>query len=149
MCAATCSDLSSDPIVTRAMKASTISENRVTENSVRVELEIGLADLKAFHNVLPDELYQKLELGTEPLRDRIAAFFLEDWVLRADGGEPILGRLDEVVGRRRVRRDDVTGEPLPAKKDEGEVVVFVVLSYTLEGRPKTLTFARPTSPGWI
>ena len=36
-----------DPIVTKAMTASTIAEIYVTQRSVRIELEIGVRDLKA------------------------------------------------------------------------------------------------------
>ena len=50
-----------DAIVrTQAMFASTIAEYYVEEDRIRLELEIGAADLEAFRNLLPDEIYQKL-----------------------------------------------------------------------------------------
>ena len=43
-------------VVTKAMQATTVAEFYVGESSVRVELEIGVADLAAFANLLPDEI---------------------------------------------------------------------------------------------
>lgn len=53
----------------------------------------------------------------------------------------------EIKPRRRVARDEITGEPLPAAEGEGEPVVFVVLLYRFEGRPSILTFHPPTAGG--
>ena len=40
-------------VVTRAMKASTIAEIFIEEHTIRVELEIGIIDVPAFHNIMP------------------------------------------------------------------------------------------------
>jgi hypothetical protein len=53
----------------------------------------------------------------------------------------------DIEPRRRVPRDELTGEPLPASEGQGEPVVFVVLSYDFSGRPDTLTFHPPTAGG--
>ncbi len=45
-------------IVTRAMKATTIAEIFIEDEEVRVELEIGGSDLRAFGRVLPDEIHR-------------------------------------------------------------------------------------------
>jgi hypothetical protein len=68
-------------------------------------------------------------------------------VIRAEGGEPIRGQLVQVVPRRRVRRDEITGEPLPPVSDEEEIVVFVELAYPLTGRPPVLSLKPPTEVG--
>ncbi|MHC4521535.1 MAG: hypothetical protein ACYTAS_23320, partial [Planctomycetota bacterium] len=47
-------------IVSRAMKAASIAEIYVEEDGVRVELAIGVTDLNAFRNLMPDEIYRKL-----------------------------------------------------------------------------------------
>ena len=132
-----------DPIVTKAMTATTIAEIAIAESEIRVEFEIGVSDLEAFQNVLPDELYKKLGLGDAPLSERFQTFFQRDFVVRLDGGEALAGRLEEVVGRRRVRRDEISGQPLPSKQGEGEAVVFVVLSYPCQSRPSTVTLTPP------
>ena len=126
-------------MVTRAMKATTIVEVFVTEETLRVELEIGVADLKAFGNLLPDELREKLRLAPRPLEKRLSRFFAQDWIVRA-GGRLLAARIREMGGRARVRRDPITGAPFGP---EGEPVVFVVLEYDLPGRPKTVSFRPP------
>ncbi|MHC4273649.1 MAG: hypothetical protein ACYSUR_08270, partial [Planctomycetota bacterium] len=130
--------------LTRAMTATTIAEVFIEEGSVRVELEIGLPDLGAFLNIMPDELYGQLAKGQEPLADRLQRFFREDFVVRADGGEPIVGELQRVVPRGRVRRDEITGEPIPVIEADQEYVVFAELAYALEGKPEVLSFKPPT-----
>ena len=69
-------------MLTRAMSATTIAEFFVGEASVRVELEVGGADLRAFRKLLPDELHEELGLGSEALSDRVPEFFSEDLVIR-------------------------------------------------------------------
>ena len=50
-----------DAIVrSQAMFASTIAEFFVESGAVRVELEVGVADLEAFHNLLPDGIRERL-----------------------------------------------------------------------------------------
>jgi hypothetical protein len=132
-----------DPIVTRAMTASTIVEMFLEEGELRVELEIGLRDLQAFGNLLPDELHQRLGNEPEPLAERLLRFFREDWVLRVEGGAPVPGRVAEILGRRRLLRDLITGETLPNQAEEGETVLFAVLHYPLPGQPKFLSIEPP------
>jgi hypothetical protein len=134
-------------VVTKAMTASTVVEVFIEESEIRVEMEIGVADLLAFHNLLPDEMRSQMGLEPAPLGSRLAQFFGEDFVIRADGGPPLPGRVTEIEPRRRVPRDELTGEPLPAADGEGEPVIFVVLSYRFSGRPDTLTFHPPTAGG--
>ena len=132
-------------VVTKAMTASTVVEIFIGESEIRVEMEIGVPDLMAFHNLLPDEMRTRMGLEAAPLGDRLATFFGEDFVIRADGGSPLPGRVADIEPRRRVARDEITGEPLPAA--EGDPVVFAVLSYAFIGRPASLTFHPPTAGG--
>jgi hypothetical protein len=132
-------------VVTRAMQASTIAEFFVEESGVRVELEIGLPDLPAFHNLMPDELRERMELEPEALERRLERFVQEDLIIRADGGRPLPGRVVSIEARPRVRRDEITGEPLPAKEDESEIVVFAVLDYPFAGHPAVLSLTPPRS----
>ncbi len=129
-------------IMTKAMTASTVSEIFVEESAVRVELEIGLQDLAAFRNLMPDGLYERMGYPSEPLAKRLARFFRRDLVIRADGRR-LGGRVVEMGPRPRVRRDEITGEPLPAKESEPELVVFAVLEYPFSGRPASLTMVPP------
>jgi hypothetical protein len=126
-------------VVSKAMSASTIAEVFVTDGAVRVELEIGVADLKGFRNLLPDPLYERLGYEAEPLEQRLPRFFDEDWVVKADG-KPLPPRIREIEARPRITRDAITGEPTGESK---EIVVFVAIEYPLAGKPKTLTLRGP------
>ena len=65
-------------VVTRAMTASTIAQIYVENREVRVEFEIGAADLKVFANLLPDDLYTKLIGTTRPLEERLPILLTEE-----------------------------------------------------------------------
>ena len=138
------SRLDSDAIVvTKAMTASTIAEIYIEEAAIRVELEIGVPDLEGFRDLLPDGIYEKLGHDPQPLAKRVPRFFREDLAFKTDGGPPLVGRVEAMEGRRRVLRDEVTGQPLPVADDEGEPVVFATLTYPFHGRPKVLTLQPP------
>ncbi len=130
-------------VVTRAMEATTIAEIFIDEDSIRLEIEIGLPDLEAFRNVLPDEIDERLSEDPRPIAERVQRFMREDFVIRADGGGPLVGEIGQVIGRRRVKRDEITGESLAAADDEGEPVIFVELNYPLVNRPSSLSFKPP------
>jgi hypothetical protein len=134
-------------VVTKAMTATTVVEISIEESQIVVEMEIGVPDLMAFHNLLPDEMRVQMGLDAAPLGDRLARFFKEDFVIRANGGPPLPGRVTAIEPRRQVPRDELTGEPLPVAEGEGEPVIFVVLAYAFRGRPDTLTFHPPTAGG--
>jgi len=133
-----------DAIVrTQAMFATTIAEYFVEPDGIRVELEIGMADIDAFANLLPDEIYEKLGHGADPLAQRLPRFFAEDLVVTADDGAALPGAIVKIGPRKRVRRDEITGEPLVDDDAAEEIVVFATLRYDLAARPETLTLARP------
>jgi hypothetical protein len=130
-------------IMTRAMKASTIAEFFIEEDAVWVDLEIGAGDLEAFRNLMPDPLYEKLGHEPEPLERRFERFFREDLVLSPGDGPGLVAGIEEIEGRRRVPRDEISGEALPATEDEGEPVVFARLVYPFKRRPEVLSFMPP------
>ena len=132
-------------VVTRAMKASTIAEAFISDGEVRVEIEVGAADLIAFRDVLPDEFYEKLGGEPRPLSDRLRTFTERQWVIQADG-KPLSGRVVGVTPRERVVRDEITGEPLPVASEDREKVIFLELAYAFEGQPETLTIQPPLDP---
>ena len=106
--------VSADAIVrTQAMLASTIAEYSIDDERVILALEISPGDLPAFRNLLPDELYVKLADAPRPLAERLVEFFERDLVIMTGEDRPLMGRILEMGPRPRVKRDDVTGEPLP------------------------------------
>ena len=129
-------------VVTRAMLASTIAEVFVERGEVRVELEIGAADVKAFENVLPEELYDKLfdEKVTEEERQK--KFLEQEWLITADD-VTLPGSIEQVVLVKRLVRDEVTGQPLVEQPEDAEVVVRVALRYKLEGEPPVISIRPP------
>jgi hypothetical protein len=140
---------------TQAMLAGTIAQYYVEEDRVRVELEIGVADLESFANLLPDRLHERLGRPATPLSERLPLFFDHDLTIVVDDGPPLAGAILAMEGRKRVRRDRVSGEALPTAEDEEpETVLFVELAYALRGRPATLTLhglraPRPASIGFV
>jgi hypothetical protein len=142
-CGAT-SLLSDALVITRAMLASTIAEIFVEQDSVVVELEIGAQDLESFRNLLPDELYERMGYEPEPWIDRLQRFVAEDFVVRDERGRSLFGYLRSIEPRDRIKRDQVTGEPVPVAPGEEEPVVFARLTYPTGGRPPRLSFSPPS-----
>ncbi len=130
------------------MLASTIAEFFIEEHQIRVELEIGGADLAAFRNLMPDGIYEHVAQSPRPLAERLVEFFARDLAILGPLGEPLSGRVLEIGPRDRIVRDIITGEPVPAKDGEPpETVVMARLAYPFEGQPKTLTFSGPLDAG--
>lgn len=116
-------------VVTQAMNASTVAEVYIEKDWVRVEFEIGMSDIPSFKNILPDAIYADMGYGAEPLVDRLNRFFREDLVLAADG-HILSGRIGQIGPRKRIKRDEITGEPL-ANQGEAEDVLFVEFLFPL------------------
>jgi hypothetical protein len=132
-----------DALVTnQSMFASTIAEFYVQQDEIRVELEIGLQDLPAFRNLMPDEIYEEMGNAPRPYAERVAEFFARDLVIATSEGA-LPGRLQEIGPRPRERRDAISGEILPVAAEDEETVIAVVLSYQLEGNPAQLVMRPP------
>ena len=129
------------------MKASTVMEVFIEEDTVRVEQEIGGSDLEGFKNLLPNELLDKMDIEVLPITERLPRFFMEDLTIRLDDGPPLPGFVEAMEGRWRVKRDEITGEPLPVAEVEGEKVFFVKLVYPFQNRPKTFAIKPPMQTG--
>ena len=133
--------LSADAIMrSQAMSATTIAEFFIEDNRVVVELEIGLADLRAFRNLLPDEVYERMGYAPAPLPQRLRTFITENLVILNHDGLALAARVLAIGPGERVRRDKVSGEPLPAGEAEPETVISARLEYLFDGQPDSLTF---------
>jgi hypothetical protein len=134
-----------DAIVrTQAMSATTIAEYFIEPGEIRLDLEIGLADLDGFRNLVPDPVFEKMGHPQRPFAERLVDFFEHDLVIRVDGGDPLPGRIVSMGPRPRIQRDEVTGEPLALLEDaEPEMVIEASIAYALPGRPKAITFYGP------
>ena len=101
-------------VVTRAIEASTIAEIFIEQGKIRVEAEIASGD---------PELWTEL-------------------AVRPDGRAPLRPRVVQRLERQKIRRDEITGEPLPAE-GPAEMVTFTVFEYLLAGRPDALSLTGP------
>ena len=133
-------------VVTKAGTATTIAEVFVSEKNVRVELEIGKADLHVFRDLLkvtPDASEQ-----TDPSTDKKAsAFFEEGFVIRANDGPPLFGEITNSRLGRRIVRDEITGDPLLKQPDDAEQVLRLSLRYPLNTKPTSLSLSPPYREG--
>ena len=91
-------------VVTKAASSTTILEIFVEKDHVRMDLEIGIRDVAAFADLLPDELYQKLGRPPVSWPDRVERFGREGLSVKADGA-PLPLRLEKFESRPRLRRD--------------------------------------------
>ncbi len=121
---------------TRAMTATTIMEAYVERDAITVELEIGSRDESALAALVRAAL--EAPSLPAPVPDEGALS------VRADGRR-LRGEIVEAAQRKRVVRDEVSGEPLPEPSDEP--TVFVRLRYPLQTQPKTLVFEPPLTEG--
>ena len=129
-----------------AMFADTIAEYYVEQDHVRLELEIGEADIASFRNLLPDQIYQQLGYGDEPLQDRMQLFMNQDMAVFFDG-QALPGFVREIGPATRPRRDEITGEELPTPDEEAVLVIGATLIFPFEGKPDALTLMAPRKTG--
>jgi hypothetical protein len=135
-----------DAIVrSEAMFATTIAEYLIDDKGITLNLEIGLNDVESFKNLMPDEIYEKLGNPPKPLRERLRYFFETDFIVIADDGPPLVGRVTNISAEERVRRDAITGEPIPTNDQQPEIVINVRISYAWSVKPESLTFGFSSS----
>jgi hypothetical protein len=140
-----------DAIVrTQAMLATTIAEIYIEEDAVRLNLEIGLNDLGPFRNLLPDDVYIKMGYDESPFRERLQNFLGDQFLVIADG-QSLRGKLTHIGPADRIRRDDMTGEPL-AEEGEPELVVTAEIVWpmnTIPGEIALVTSIPDASVGFV
>lgn len=138
---------SADAIVrSMAMFATTIVEYYVEDGWVRVELEIGEADIPVFRNLLPNEIHQQLGFGDQPFEERLALFFTRDFSI-LQNGEALPGFIRKMGPDTRMKRDEITGEELPTSEEEAVFVLGVTLIFPFEDQPDSLTLIAPVQTG--
>jgi hypothetical protein len=142
----------SDAIIrTQAMQAGAIAQYFVDESGIRLELEIGLTELESFQNLLPDELYTEMTGEVRPLAERLVELLENDLYVIADE-KPLGGQLQMIEPRERIRRDPISGEPLPlGEGEEPELVIFAQIIFPFETPPAALTFGKrvPANLGFV
>jgi len=134
-------------VVTKAMQASTIAEIFVDQHGVRVELEIAKSDWPVFQDLLPSKLNAETAQGTNSQVDRYRRFFREGLLISDQRKIPLVGAVEQTSLRRRIVRDEVTGQPLPEQPLDAEQTLHVVLKYKFGARPERLTIQPPLIKG--
>ena len=125
-------------VVTRAMTANTIMEAFVDDKDVVVDLEIGTSDEAALRDLIAGASSAPSLPAPIPETAGLS--------IKADG-RSLKGTVVKVVRRKRIERDEVSGEPLP--KPGSEDVIFLKLNYPLHSRPKQLVLEPPlTTDGY-
>lgn len=114
----------------------------IEERDVRIQIEIGVQDIAAFANLLPNELDEKVTGEAQPLEERLRTFLESEWQIRADG-QALAGQLEQLVPAKRVVRDEVTGEALAEQSGDAEVVIRLVLHYPLTSHPRSISIRPP------
>jgi hypothetical protein len=131
----------------QAMLAGTIAEYYVEQDHLRLELEIGEADIPVFRNLLPDGLYTKLGYEvTNSYDKRLDVFTGRDMVVLADG-QALKGFVTELGPGVRQRRDEITGEELPTTEEDEVLIIRAVIHFPFEHQPAELTLTPPALTG--
>ncbi|MGH8604675.1 MAG: hypothetical protein ACREXR_18400, partial [Gammaproteobacteria bacterium] len=121
--------------LTGAEKATTLAEISIQEKHLRVQLEIGDADLSTFEDLLGQDAQEPLERSLRHFSQHVFA------VLTSDGRhlQPRLLRAKRQP--QKDRRASNTPDQSPAKAQA--LVLFAELEYELSGEPQELTFVPP------
>ncbi|MGH8579421.1 MAG: hypothetical protein ACREVK_04585 [Gammaproteobacteria bacterium] len=121
---------------TGAEKATTLAEIFIQEKHLRVQLEIGDADLSTFEDLLAASPQEPLERSLRHFSQHVFA------VLTGDGRhlQPRLLRAKRQP--QKDRRPSNTPDQAPAKAQA--LVLFAELEYELREQPRELTFVPPT-----
>ena len=124
-------------VVTRAMTAGTIMEAFVDSEAIVVELEVGEPELSQFPTLVEAATSEKaLPISIPPGAE---LSFVAD-------GKQLRGTIESVERRKKLERDEVSGEPLPTPG--AEEALFVSLRYPLRDEPKTLVLSPPSKDGY-
>ena len=127
----------------QSVEASTIVQYYVDEQGVQVELEIGIASVDDFRNLMPTGIYREMGFGDSPLAERLQVFFEQDLTILVEG-KPLPGFIASIGPSRRVLRDPINGVPLPVQDDAPQVIRATLRYPFPEGKlPGQLGFRAP------
>jgi hypothetical protein len=125
-------------VVTRAMTANTIMEAFVEDERIVVELEVSDDDETALRDLIAG--------ASSAPNLPVPVSANAGLSIQADGRR-LKGTVEQIERRKRIERDEVSGEPLPSAGTEN--VVFLKLNYPLRTQPEQLIFEPPlTADGY-
>lgn len=134
-----------------AAVAPNVAEIRVSDEGVRINLEIFVRDIPVFDALVPDSWYKDEASTLPPLRDRLEKFAHSGLSIRGPDGEPLNVVAELIEARPRVdrasplagKRHPITGQIVPAPPNDKRVL-YAELFYAFEGgRPDQITITPP------
>jgi hypothetical protein len=133
-----------------AENAPTIAEIRINKDHVKVELEIFVDDLVAFHFLLPDEFFEGSDIQRPPSAIRMREFSNEGLQILNGDGVKLQAELKMVAQRLRTERpspyagkiNPYTLQLIPGPPEDKRVL-YVELVYPFSEKPASLTFIPP------
>ncbi|MCZ6500431.1 MAG: hypothetical protein O6844_08100, partial [Gammaproteobacteria bacterium] len=136
--------------LTGAETAPNIAEIYVLDDRVRLVLEVYVADLDVFSNLVPDDWLIDRGEDRPALEERIRQFSAEQFQFVTDTGEKLQGQLEIAEPRFRVDRQSpfagminpMTRQRVP-EAPEDKRVLYVEIAYPFTERPKQLTMIPP------
>ncbi len=136
--------------LTGAETSPNIAEIYVLDDHVKVKLEVYVADLDKFEELVPDEWLKGLDVDRPPLEERLKRFASNTFRIVTGTGEQLPVQLDLVEPRMRVDRkspfagmiNPYTRQRVPEAPSDKRVL-YAELSYPFQGKPESLTFIPP------
>ena len=134
-----------------AAVAPNIAEIRVSDDGVRVKLEVFVRDIPVFEALVPEGWYKDDTTTLPVLAERLEEFAQNGLSIRGVDGSPLTVTAELVESRTRVdrasrlagRRDPITGQIVPAPPTDKRVL-YAELFYSFEdARPKRITITPP------
>jgi hypothetical protein len=128
----------------QAEQCETIVEIFVTDELIRVSMEIGEQDYQWFSDVIPDSLLHA-GFGDEDRARRWEHFLLNQFILRV-GQRPLGGKVNLVDYRKPGSRERIQGEQMDATAPD-PMVVYLEILYPLSRQISQLSMAPPIPKG--
>ena len=131
--------------------APNIAEIHVTEDGVRLQLEVFAGDLETFDALVPDNWFKGDVSGRATPADRLVDFAENGISIRRADGTALPVRIELAERRKRIdraspmagKRDPATGKIVPAPPEDPRVL-YAELYYSFNGdRPDVLVFVPP------
>lgn len=131
---------------TRAMSAPTIVEVFIEKDSIRMELEIGATDLKAFRDLLPAKVIKQFGLPATDADVTRRTLFLQNGLVLKSDGKIMTGVVKKLEARKRLARDKITGKPLLKQPIDRVDVVYAEIHYATSHASRRISIQPPTNP---
>lgn len=142
--------------LTGAQSAPNIAEIHVNDDHVRVVLEIYVADVDKFVDLLPDEWIRQAGVEPPPIEERMRRFSTETFQIVAEDSTRLLAERALVEPRMRKERlnpfagmiNPITLQPVPGPPEDKRVL-YAELIYPFASKPKFLTIVPPHGKGGL